>query len=211
MGNSAVYPIYTSDDLGEVYAVAQRLLATAPTCCTYEVGVDIETDSHDLDRYVGVTATVLLSLSIPPHAARQAEVVLEPCFARDDVPMLRRDDGSAHLATTLTAELAAALRELPPVNACVYPPDHPLPSTLADTFLALVNMEPVEISWRTCWPGVHHESGFQLGGNGAVLWHRPPPAGHSLYVHVPPDMPQLAQHLATAVGGDILGEPAMGW
>ncbi|GAB3828400.1 hypothetical protein ACFPIJ_47435 [Dactylosporangium cerinum] len=211
MGNSAVYLIHTSDDLGKVYAMAQRLLATAPTCCQPEVGVYVETDSHDLDRYVGVAAIVCLSLDIPAYVVRQARAVLEPCLAPDDLPMSRRDDGGVHLATTLTVEMAAALRELPPMNAHVYPPDDPLPSTLADTFLALVNMEPAEISWMTCWPGVHHESGFQLGVNGAVLWHRPPPPGHSLYVHVPPAMPQLAEHLAAAVGGDILGEPALGW
>ena len=99
----------------------QRFLAVAPTCCQPEVGVYVETESHELERYVGAAATVCLSLDIPAHLVRPAGPVLEPRLAPDDLPMPRRDDGGVRLATTLTVEMAAALRELPPMNAHVYP------------------------------------------------------------------------------------------
>ncbi|WP_238011714.1 hypothetical protein KZZ52_46115 [Dactylosporangium sp. AC04546] len=206
MGNSAVYRIHTGDDLAEAFAMARRLAAVAPPCCQPEVGASVTTGSHDLDRFADVDGMVCVQF---PDA--RAATVLTPLLPPDELPIPRRDDGGVRVGTRLTPGLRAALRELPPVPAEFTAYDQPLPSPLPDTILALAGPEPATISWLTHWPGVHHESGFELSVNGAELWHRPPHPGHNLYVHVPPEMPELAAHLAALAGGAVLDGPVLGW
>jgi hypothetical protein len=210
MGNSAVYRIHTGDDLDAAYAMAQRLLALAWTgCgCPKDILAHVETDTRGLDRYVSIGPDV--SLTIPAALLQRTWSVLEPWLSPHERPSIGRD-GSAYLITDLTTEVVAALRQVPPIRAKVLTHEHPLPNDLADTVLAAVDTDPASISWDVCWPGNHTRTGFQLGINGVGLWHTPAPAGHSLYVHVHPARPELAHDLAATVGGQVLGEPALGW
>ncbi|MET8911665.1 hypothetical protein [Micromonospora sp. NPDC004551] len=111
----------------------------------------------------------------------------------------------------MTTEVVAALRQLPPIGALVSTPEYPLPSTSAAAVLAVAGTDPAWISWQTCWPSEHNRCGFELAVNGAELWHVPAAGGHSVYVHVHPAQPKLAHDLAAGVGGQVMGEPAMGW
>ncbi|MEU5566746.1 hypothetical protein [Micromonospora musae] len=211
MGNSAAYRIHTGDDLDAAYAVAQRLLAQRSfDCrCPQDASARAETDTHHLERYLCIGPT-FLSLSIPAHLLGPVSRVLEPWLPHDDRPRQHRD-GGGYLITDMTAEVVAAFRELPPIAAGVSTPEYPMPSTSADAILAVAGTDPVSISWQTCWPSEHNRCGFELAVNGAELWHAPAPAGHSVYVHVHPARPGLAHDLAAAVGGQVIGEPALGW
>ncbi|WP_405114429.1 hypothetical protein OG559_09635 [Micromonospora sp. NBC_01405] len=211
MGNSAVYRIHTSDDLDVAYAMAERLLGhrSIGCRCPQDVSAQAETNTHDLGRYLSIRP-VFVSLSIPARLLGQVRDVLEPHLPPDDRPSQYRD-GSGYLITDMTTEVVAALRQLPPIGAEVSTPEYPLPTTSADTVLAVANTEPASISWHTCWPNEHNRSGFELAINGAELWHAPAPAGHSVYVHVHPSQSKLAHDLAAAVGGQVMGEPALGW
>jgi hypothetical protein len=213
MGNSAVYRIHTSDDLDAAHAMARRLLAhTSTGCgCPQEVSADAETNSHELDRYLGIASALMVSLSIPAYLVDQVRNVLEPHLPTDDRQPVPARDGSAYLVTYMTTEVVAALRQMPPISADVSTSHHPLPNTLADALIAAANTDPASISWRTCWPSEHNRCGFELAINGAELWHAPTPPGHSLYIHVHPWEPQLAHDLAAAVAGQVMGEPALGW
>ncbi|MFG3699443.1 hypothetical protein ACGF5C_16195 [Micromonospora sp. NPDC047620] len=111
----------------------------------------------------------------------------------------------------MTTEVVAAFRHVPPISAEVSTSEYPLPNTLADTVLAAANTDPASISWHTCWPSEHNRCGFELAVNGIELWHAPAPPSHSLYVHVHPARPQLAYDLAAAIGGQVMGEPEVGW
>ncbi|WP_127506478.1 hypothetical protein [Actinoplanes solisilvae] len=212
MGNSEVYRIHTSDDVNEAYAMAQRLLALAETTCGCrpDVVADAKTRTDTaLDRYLAV-ASVFVSLSIPAGLLSPVLEALDPHLGPDDRPGLHRD-GSAYLLTDLTPGVVVALRQLPPMAVTVLTPERPLPNDLAELFLGVVNRDPATISWDVCWPGSHSDSGFQFGLNGDELWHPEAPAGHSIYVHVAPSRPEQAHELAAAVGGSVLGEPALGW
>ncbi|MGR6320326.1 hypothetical protein Q2K19_24235 [Micromonospora soli] len=211
MGNSAVYRIHTGDDLGVAYAMAQRLLAhrSIGCRCPQDALGRAETNTHDLGRYLGI-GPAYVSLSIPARLLGQLRDVLEPHLPPDDRPSQHRD-GSGYLITDMTTEVVAALRQLPPIGAMVSTPEYPLPSTSADAVLAAAGTNPAWISWQTCWPSEHNRCGFELAINGAELWHAPAPAGHSVYVHVHPAQPELAHALAAAVGGQVMGAPALGW
>lgn len=211
VGNSAVFRIHTSDDLEVAYAMSQRLLGQRSIgCrCPQDASARAETNTHDLDRYLGIEPA-FVSLSIPARLLGQVRDILEPYLPPDNRPSQHRD-GSGYLFTDMTTEVVAALRQLPPISAEVSTPEHPLPTTSADTILTVANTDPASISWRTCWPSEHNRCGFELAINGAELWHTPAPAGHSVYVHVHPTQPELAHDLAVAVGGQVMGEPALGW
>ncbi|MEV4202143.1 hypothetical protein [Micromonospora globbae] len=211
MGNSAVYRIHTSDDREAAYAMAQRLVAlrSIDCRCPQDVSARVETDSHDLDRYLGV-GPAFLALSIPARSLGPVTGALLPHLPAGDRPS-RDGDGNGYLVTDMTPHIVAVLRRLPRIDAEVSTPEHPLPNTVARTVLAATNTDPASISWHTCWPGQHNRCGFELAVNGAELWHAPAPAGHSVYVHVHPARPELAYDLAAAVGGEVMGQPALGW
>ncbi|MGB2568001.1 hypothetical protein ACPFP2_06055 [Micromonospora citrea] len=211
MGNSAVYRIHTGDDLDAAYAMARRLLAhTSVDCrCPQTVSANAETNTHELDRYLGIRPA-FVSLSIPAHLLAQVRNVLDPQLPPADRPRADRD-GSAFLMTDMTTEVVTAFRQVSPISAEVSTPEHPLPDTSVDAFLVAADTDPASISWDTCWPSEHNRSGFELAINGSELWHAPAPPGHSLYVHVHPARPELADDLAAAVGGQVRGEPALGW
>ena len=201
MGNSAVYRIHTGDDVREAYDMAQRLLALAETACDCRPGIVAEarTGTHAaLDRYLAVEGATV-ALSVPADLVPAA------------LAALRLRAGSRYPSTDLRPDVITALRRLPPMTADISSGERPLPSELAEVFLAVVGRDRASISWDVCWPGNHNRSGVQLGINGEQMWHPAPPAGHSLYVHVAPEEPEQAHDLAAAVGGRVLGGPARGW
>lgn len=211
MGNSTVYRIYTSDDLDAVYAKTRQLLdLRSPTCCPSYVSAYIELDTHrELARYLPLDRAHV-SVDVPAELFEQVAAVLDPLLpaARR---MTRRRDGSAYLMADLSDDVVAALSRLPRLEATVFTREHELHEDPADLVVAAVGTDPASVSWHVCWQGRHNEAGFELGLNGAEMWHRDPPPGHSLYVHVGPHDEELAQGLARAVRGGILGEAAGGW
>ncbi|MEV6305339.1 hypothetical protein AB0M02_38405 [Actinoplanes sp. NPDC051861] len=108
----------------------------------------------------------------------------------------------------LTEEVVAGLPEGP---VELWTRDLPLDSGIVEQLVAVVGPDPATISWDVCWPGNHTRCGFEVGLNGAALWHPVSPAGHSVYVHVSPSHAEQAHELAAAVGGRVMGEPATGW
>ncbi|MFD0596783.1 hypothetical protein ACFQZ4_34810 [Catellatospora coxensis] len=211
MGNSTVYRIYTSDDLGTVYAKTRRLLdLRSPTCCRSYVSAYIELDTHrDLARYLPLDRAHI-SADVPAELFDQVAAVLDPHLPATR-RMARGRDGSAYLMAGLSNDVIAALSELPQLEATVFTREHELHEDPADLVVAAVGTDPASLSWRVCWHGRHNGAGFELGLNGVEMWHRDPVPGHSLYVHVGPDEEELAQGLARAVRGGILGEAASGW
>ncbi|MEV6600972.1 hypothetical protein AB0M36_29605 [Actinoplanes sp. NPDC051346] len=212
MGNSATYRIHTGEDVREAYAMARGLLALAETTCNCPsyISADVQTGTHAaLDRYL-VLDSASMALSVPADLVSPVTETLRPHRGPNDQPSRRRD-GGAYLRTKLTPAVIAALRRLPPMAAEILTPDVPLSSDLPDRLLAVLNADSATISWHACWPESHSHDGFELGVNGAELWHLETPAGHSVYVHVSPWRPEDAHELAAKVGGRVIGEPATGW
>jgi hypothetical protein len=208
VGNSTVYRIYTSDDLGEVRAMARRLLAFSDkTCrCSTSVHVHGEIDSHRaLDRYLAIE-TAWLSISVPAAMVHQIVPALEPY---GDATRYR--DGSAHLMVDLTPEVIGVLSRLPAITVEVQTHYLPLERDPAETLFALMGADPMAMAWEVCWPFEHTYAGFELGLNGAQLWHSDSPPGHSVFVHVGTDAVDDAHRVAAAVGGRVIGEGEGGW
>ncbi|MFC7247234.1 hypothetical protein ACFQO7_32580 [Catellatospora aurea] len=211
MGNSTVYRIYTSDDLDAVYAKAQRLLdLRSPTCCPARVDACIEVDTHrDLARYLTLNGAHL-SMSVPAELFEQFAAALDPHLPTAD-RMTRRRDGSAYLMADLTEAVVTVLSGLPLLDGTIFTREHDLHDDPADLVVAAVGCDPATIAWHVCWPGRCNGAGFELGLNGMEMYDRDPPPGHSLYVHVGAYEEELAQGLARAVRGGILGDAANGW
>ncbi|WP_196279282.1 hypothetical protein [Catellatospora vulcania] len=210
MGTSAVYRIHTGDDVVAVHAMARRLLDRRSTgCCRAYVAVDVEVDTHrDLARYLTLGSAYLV-VTLPAELVEQATPVLGPHLSAADRWKTSRD-GSLPLMIDFDGAVVTALRRLPPLECRISTYECELEDDPAGSLLSAVGSDPASVLWRVCWPGEHKYAGFELGLNGIELYHRDPPPGHSLYLHVRSNGEELAQALATTVGAGAVGDAALG-
>ncbi|MEU3746429.1 MULTISPECIES: hypothetical protein [Streptomyces] len=197
MGNSRAYPVYRTTDAATAFARADRLRRQMAEC--------------------EAKAELYAELRTVEDVQRMAAVLPE---ARFDYLDIRTDPAGEYVWFDLdvtTAE-ATALEAHLPLDA-----DAEVPTgTVEERFVAALGQGLADICWRGLWPArpelgqyaSANDDGVQVVFHGERAQIRGWTEHHTVFVHGcarTPGALTRAQELAASIGGQVLGEPQLGW
>ncbi|WP_457492612.1 hypothetical protein [Streptomyces sp. P5_D11] len=196
MGNSMAYPVLRTTDAAEAYAKGKRL-------CAF---LELREDEIQLCAELRTVADVRRMATALPQA-RFHEVPVRPASVTGD--------GLWHELDLLAADDAILAAELPLTIM-----EDVRRGSAEERFVQALGLGYAAIDWCGRWPdepetdsyGTWSCDGVQVVFNGDNPQWSGWAAHHTVFVHVGKmgDLPR-AQRLAAHIGGEVLGEPLLGW
>ncbi|MFJ3876874.1 hypothetical protein ACIPW5_05400 [Streptomyces sp. NPDC090077] len=195
MGNSKAYPVFRTDDAATAYAKARHLCALLWEC----------------EDRIGLFAELLTVEDV-----RRMAAVLPG--ARYEYTGMRTGPAGEDLWFDLdvtTADDRALEPHLPLDMVGMH-----VPVGIEDRFTAALGRGMAAIDWHGAWPddpevGQYASpkyDGVQIVFHGDDPQLDSPAHDHTVFVHVGKfGCPSRARDLAAHIGGDVLGEPLLGW
>ncbi|MGX1133280.1 hypothetical protein RKD49_005470 [Streptomyces glaucescens] len=197
MGNSTAYPVWRTTDGWEAFAQAERLCALLA-----------ERDPDD---------EVYLFAELRTVADLRAMAAVLPSATFDHVSA-RKGPAGEYLRFDLDVAAAddARLESHLPLSLGEYAPW----GRVEERFVAALGRGQAAVDWHGLWPddpdvdayGAIHEDGVQVVFHGDEAQPDRWTAHHTVFVHVHKrgDLAR-ARKLAAHIGGEVLGEPQLGW
>ncbi|MFI8372108.1 hypothetical protein [Streptomyces sp. NPDC085466] len=196
MGNSRAYPVFRTTDATVAYRRAERLRALLAEC------------EDEAELYA--------ELRTVEDVRRMVAVLPEATF--DYLDMRTGPNGEdVWFDLDVTTATAAALEAHLPLDVLTDVPT----GTVEERFVAALGQGIAEVCWPGLWPerpevdqyASAKYDGVQIVFHGARAQLGPWTEHHTVFVHGSGNRGALtrAQELAARIGGEVLGEPQLGW